>query len=74
MSDRGYVEDAVDASVAAEIEPVVVGFLGSFARGEGDGADSAPASELRLGRESGRVADLAEKGCSGYRPYSGLVT
>ena len=62
LGDRRDVEHAVDAPVASEVEPVLDGVAGAFARGQRDGAGAAPAGELGLAVEAAGVADLAQQG------------
>lgn len=74
LGDRRDIQDAVDAPVPSKVDSMPFRGTRTFPAGDCDCAGSAPASELRLGRESVRVADLAKQSRSRDRPDTWLVT
>ena len=62
LGDVDDGQDGVDGTAPGEVESVVPGLAVTFAGGDRDGLGSAPAGEMRLGRESPRVADFGEQG------------
>jgi hypothetical protein len=74
LGDTRDVEDAVDATVAAEVEAVPGRWPVALTGGQGHGAGAAPAGELGLAGEAERVTDLDQQRRGGDRADPSLVT